>query len=165
MLRTRQSDLSQDLNRETWRPFMRSTSSWSPAQWAEVIPYFLPLCFPLVTDRSRLLRLDSLQKVLCEADFAILTDSCALSQGETEVTEPRWAEAHSFCLTLNALDQMVFESPFRGAHERWSAQQRGDSECWLFIFTPPIFFFKPQVEKVDIEDRRGYFSSSKANCI
>lgn len=27
------------------------------------------------------------------------------------------------------------------------------------------FFFKPQVEKVDIEDRRGYFSSSKANCI
>lgn len=83
------------------------------------------------------------------AKLILLTDRCvhtvtrnpsySLHRGEKKVMEPLWAEAHSFCLTLNVLEQMVFESLFKSAHER-SAQQRGNSECWLFIF-PHLTFF------------------------
>lgn len=92
----------------------------APPNERKWLPTSCPSAFPGHRHRFHLLRLDSLQKVLCEVDFAVLTNSCVhtVTQnpacptlgGETKVTEPHWAEAHSFCLTLNVLEQMVFEN-------------------------------------------------------
>lgn len=110
---------------------------WSPD---EQFAASCPSAFPSHRPRFGLPGLDSLQKVPHGSWLCSVEDRCVQSDSESspallqkeKATEPRRAEAQSFSLTLNVLEQKAFVSLSAQEGKKRTAGRGFGRECRLF---------------------------------